>query len=172
VRSYSGSHAAVFYFPLGPAFDLSLCQALFFSTSSLCLYYFLLHEALRFRARTRRSAKGPTGVVEHFWPQAHSWAKSQPTQSPQQPCTLVPQTHCLLIFENALPFSYVYSAKCRQTREGPWFGGCYAVAKTPQKDKNTTQKHRGFISGFLCGVFILSLLRWDGRGLERAIKLP
>jgi hypothetical protein len=30
VCSYSGSRAAVFYFPLGPAFDLSLCQALLF----------------------------------------------------------------------------------------------------------------------------------------------
>jgi hypothetical protein len=53
----SGSRAAIFYSPLGPVFDLSLCRALLFSISSLCLYYFLLHEALRFRARARRSRK-------------------------------------------------------------------------------------------------------------------
>jgi hypothetical protein len=50
--------AAIFYcFPLGPDFDLSLCWALLCSTSSLCLYYFLLYEDLRFRARARRSMK-------------------------------------------------------------------------------------------------------------------
>jgi hypothetical protein len=32
----SGSRTAIFYFPLGPVFDLSLCRALLFSTSSLC----------------------------------------------------------------------------------------------------------------------------------------
>jgi hypothetical protein len=54
----SSSHAAIFYFPLGPVFDLSLCRALMlFSTPSLWLCYFLLYEALHFRARARRSRK-------------------------------------------------------------------------------------------------------------------
>jgi hypothetical protein len=82
VRNYisSGSRAAIFYFPLGPVFDLSLFRALLFSTtSSLCLYYFLLYEALRFRAR----ARGHGGREIHYgldWRcgtllgQAHSWA--------------------------------------------------------------------------------------------------
>jgi hypothetical protein len=33
-----------------------------------------------------------TGVVEHCWPQAHSWAKPQPPHSAQQPYTLGNQT--------------------------------------------------------------------------------
>jgi hypothetical protein len=37
-RTSSGSRAAVFYFPLGPVFDLSLCRALLFSTSGLCAF--------------------------------------------------------------------------------------------------------------------------------------
>ena len=68
MRNYSGSRAAMFAFPLSPAFGPFLYQALLFSISSLCLYYFRLYEALRFRARTRRSAKGhtaQTGTVEH-----------------------------------------------------------------------------------------------------------
>jgi hypothetical protein len=95
LRNYRGSRAAIFTSPLSPAFDLFLYQAPLFSISSLCLYYFRLYEALRFRARTRRSAKGhtaQTGTAEHCWPQAHSWAKPQPPHSAQQPCTLGPQT--------------------------------------------------------------------------------
>jgi hypothetical protein len=80
---------------LSPAFDLFLYQALLFSISGLCLYYFRLYGAPRFRARTRRSAKGPTaqtGTAEHCWPQAHSSVKPHPPHSAQQPCTLGPQT--------------------------------------------------------------------------------
>jgi hypothetical protein len=52
-------------------FDLSpsLCRALLFSTSSLCLCYFILYEALRFRARARWSSEkdttAQTGAAEH-----------------------------------------------------------------------------------------------------------
>jgi hypothetical protein len=93
--AYGGSRAAIFTSPLSPAFDLSLYQALLFSISGPCLYYFRLYGAPRFRARTRRSAKGPTaqtGTAGHRWPQAHSWAKPQPPHSAQQPCTLGTQT--------------------------------------------------------------------------------
>ena len=85
VRNYRGSRAAIFTSPLSPAFDLFLYQALLFSISGLCLYYFRLYEALRFWARTRQSAKGPTaqtGTAEHCWPQAHSWAKPRHLTAP------------------------------------------------------------------------------------------
>jgi hypothetical protein len=67
MRNYSGLRAAIFTSPLSPAFDPFLYQALLFSISSPCLYYFRLYGALRFRARTRRSAKGPavqTGTAD------------------------------------------------------------------------------------------------------------
>jgi hypothetical protein len=70
VRNYSGSLADVLYFPLSPAFDLCIYQVLRFSTSSLSLYYFLLHEALHFRAGTRRPmkcTKAQTGAAEYCW---------------------------------------------------------------------------------------------------------
>jgi hypothetical protein len=79
-RNYSGPRAAIFYFPLSPAFSPCLYQAQHFSAPSLCLYYFLFYEALRFRARSRRSMKGTTAqtdAAEHCWAKrlANSWAK-------------------------------------------------------------------------------------------------
>jgi hypothetical protein len=65
-----GSPAAIFTSPLSPAFDLFFYQALLFSISSLCHYYLRLDEALRFRARPRRTANGPTaqpGTAAHCW---------------------------------------------------------------------------------------------------------
>jgi hypothetical protein len=85
--------------------------SLLFSTCFTKLY------ALRFRARTRWSAKGhtaQTGVVEHFWPQAHSWAKPQPTQTV---CGSL-KTRC------RFP---MFSSKMTP-KQGPWFGGLNPVA--------------------------------------------
>jgi hypothetical protein len=73
------------------------------STSSFCLCCFLLYEALRFRARTRRSMKGTTaqtGAAEHCWATRSSWAKyTAPITalgSPVPVCTLLDyfQTRC------------------------------------------------------------------------------
>jgi hypothetical protein len=88
-------HALLFLPPSKPCLrPFPLPGPAAFSISSLCLYYFRLYAALRFWARTRRSAKGPTtqtGTAEHPWPQAHSWAKPQPPHSAQQPCAVGPQ---------------------------------------------------------------------------------
>jgi hypothetical protein len=69
--------------PLGHGFDLSICRAQRFSTASLCLYYFLLYEVLRFRLQgeqTQRPAKaGPTaqaGTVHcALWNAEHRWVQ-------------------------------------------------------------------------------------------------
>jgi hypothetical protein len=65
----SSSHAAIFYFPLGPVFDLSLCRALMlFSTPSLWLCYFLLDEALHLALPREGTAvkKGGTTARTHW----------------------------------------------------------------------------------------------------------
>jgi hypothetical protein len=74
------------YFPRGTVFEPQpFCRALLFSTSSLCLYYFLLYEALRFRARARRSSKAlrPRLTLRNIaWPKCIAGRRRSPPTAP------------------------------------------------------------------------------------------
>jgi hypothetical protein len=93
MRNYNGPRAAIFTSPLSPAFDPFLYQALLFSISSLCLYYFRLYEALG----------APTSSRTHLLARATATSSPWPLMKIHSCLRLLRQHTCLLFTTACAP---------------------------------------------------------------------